>query len=430
MGLNYLSNTYWRGSWVRFREPVEEFATCRQVTVFSHDGTQVRGLLWLPKHHPKPRTVVIAAHPRGDFSQHYTFPSLLRAGYACLGANMRTQGNDMTCVHEQILLDVAAHACWARELPGVERIVWLGNSGGGSLGGFYQAQAKRPRSERIASTPAGRPVPLREAEMPPFDAMIITAAHTGEGLFMNEVIDPSVVDENNPLLIDDALDMYSPANGFRPAPHWTRYAPEFLKRYRAAQLVRMARLDARARAIIDQQADADSITKLPAFENLPFAAQRTILQRAAFQPVMVIYRTMANPNYVDNSLDPSPRGYGSLLSERPDLMNFQLTGFGRLVTPDAWLSTWSGLSSNANLLKNSQSITEPVVVVNAGRDLDVYPETHTKAVFRMLASQDKTYLDFPDELHYFEPGPGQADNDGALKQMAKVVPWLQERIET
>lgn len=138
---------------------------------------------------------------------------------------------------------------------------------------------------------------------------------------------------------------------------------------------------------------------------------------------------MANPNYVDNSLDPSPRGYGCLLSERPDLMNFQLSGFGRVLTPDAWLSTWSGISSNANLLKNGPAITEPVVLVNAGRDLDVYPETHSKAIFRALGSTDKIYLDFPEQLHYFEPDPGQPDNAGAMEQMAKLVPWLQERIE-
>ena len=109
-------------------------------------------------------------------------------------------------------------------------------------------------------------------------------------------------------------------------------------------------------------------------------------------------------------------------------MNFQLTGFGRVQTPDAWLSTWSGLSSNANLLKNGYAISEPVVVVNAGRDMDVYPETHTRAIFNALASSDKTYLDFPDALHYFEPGEGEADNAGALAQMARRLPWLQARV--
>ena len=131
---------------------------------------------------------------------------------------------------------------------------------------------------------------------------------------------------------------------------------------------------------------------------------------------------------LDPTLDPSNRGYGCLLSERPDLMNFQLTGFGRVQTPDAWLSTWSGLSSNANLLKNGHTITEPVVVVNAGRDMDVYPQTHSRAIFDALASQDKTYVNFPDALHYFEPGEGEADNAGALAQMALLLPWLQARV--
>lgn len=425
--LRLLSKTYWRGTWIRFREPVEDFAQCAQAIVYAHDGTQVRGLYWTPKKNPRPRVAVIAAHPRVDFSQHYAFPALLRAGYACMGANLRTLGNDTTCVHEQIILDLAAYVCWLKE-QGVEKVVWLGNSGGGSLGGFYQSQAKLPGAQRLQHTPGGRPTALAGATMPVFDAMMITAAHTGQGLIMNEVIDPSVIDESDPLLTDPALDMYDPANGFVPAPAWSHYAPEFVQRYRAAQLARVARIDARARALIARQTEADAVRASPEFARLGTAAQREVLQRAAFQPVMTIYRTMANLNYVDDQLDPSPRGYGSLLSDRPDLMNYQLTGFGRVQTPDAWLSTWSGLSSNANLLKTGQAITEPVVVVNAGRDLDVYPVAHSQAIFNALASRDKSFLDFPGALHYFEPDEGEADNAGALAQMGKLVPWLQERM--
>lgn len=426
MSLRLLSKTYWRGTWIRFREPVDAFAQCEQVIVNAQDGIQVRGLLWTHRGQPRPRVAVVAGHPRVDFSQHYAFPALLRAGYACLGANVRTLGNDTTCVHEQIIQDIAAYVVWLRQ-RGIEQVVWLGNSGGGSLGGLYQAQAKARPQERLAHTPAGRPTGLAQVQMPPFDAMMITAAHAGQGLIMNEVIDPAVVDEDDPLLTDPALDMYDPDNGFVPAPAWSRYAPEFVQRYRAAQLARVARIDARARALLARQAEAQALCASPGFARLGSRAQRAVLQQAAFQPVMTIYRTMANLNYVDNTLDPSPRGYGSLLSERPDLMNFQLTGFGRVQTPDAWLSTWSGLSSNANLLKNGAAITEPVALVNAGRDLDVYPQAHSRAIFDALASTDKTYFDFPGQLHYFEPGEGEADNAGAKAQMDVLVPWLQER---
>ena len=70
MTLRLLSSTYWRGTWIRFREPVDDFAQPAQVTVNAHDGTQVRGLYWTPKNNPRPRVAVIAGHPRVDFSQH------------------------------------------------------------------------------------------------------------------------------------------------------------------------------------------------------------------------------------------------------------------------------------------------------------------------------------------------------------------------
>ena len=429
MSSRLLSATYWRASWVRFREPVREIAECEPLVVQAHDGVQVRGLAWMPRAHPRPRTIVIAAHPRVDFSQHYTFPALLRAGYGCIGANLRSIANDLHCVHEQLLLDVAAYVHWAREVAGAERVVWLGNSGGGSLGCFYQQQAKRAPAERLRTTPAGRPVPLAEASMPRFDAVLITAAHPGQGLVMNEAIDPSVVDEHDPLRTDPALDMYDPANGFRPAPQWSSYSPEFVARYRQAQLARVARIDAMAREMVEQQARGRALCESPGFDQAPFAQQRAAMQQAVFQPVLVTWRTMANLHYVDNTLDPSPRGYGSLLSDRPDLMNFQLLGFGRLQTPDAWLSTWSGLSSNANIFRTGPSVTEPVAMVQAGRDLDVYPRTHTQPMFDALGSTDKTLFDFPHRLHYFEPEPGEDPNAGVREQMDRLLPWLQERCE-
>ena len=428
MALRLISKTYWHGTWIRFREPVADFAAVEPTLVNAHDGVQVRGLYWTPKHNPKPKVAVIAAHPRVDFSQHYTFPDFLRAGYACLGANTRSLMNDSNCVHEQMILDIAAHVRWLKEERGIEKVVWLGNSGGGSLGGFYQQQAKAGKGQRLKLTPAGRSTPLNDAVMHPFDAMMITAAHTGQGLIMNQVIDPSVADEDQPLLTDPALDMYDPANGFRPAPEWTEYDADFIRRYRAAQVARVARIDARARALLAAEADADVTRADPAFASLPQAHQRRVLQQAAFQPLMVVYRTMANLNYVDRRLDPSNRGYGCLLSERPDLMNFQLQGFGRIQTPDAWLSTWSGLSSNANLLETAKAVTEPVVVLEAGRDLDCYPQEHGQAIMRALASTDKTYMHFPERLHYFEPDEGEDPLVPVRDQMGRLLPWLQERV--
>ena len=429
--MRLLSHTYWRGSWVRFREPmaaVEALARCRLVTVNASDGAQSRGLYWTPRAHPRPRVAVVAAHPRVDFSQHYLFPHLLRAGYACLGANLRSLNNDLSCVHEQLLLDLAAYLRWLQAEQGIERLVWLGNSGGGSLGCFYQQQAAAEPAARLTHTPAGRPVRLAAEDMHAFSAMLVLAAHTGQGAVLMETIDPAVIDEADPLRSDPALDMYDPANGFRPAPEWSRYAPDFVRRYRQAQRERVARLDAIAHAHLARQAEAERVRGGPAFAAQPEAARRAVERQVAYQPVMTVHRTLANLHYADNSLDPSPRGYGSLLSERPDLMNLQLMGFGRLQTPDAWLSTWSGLSSRANILLTGPAVRIPCAVVHAGRDLDVFPQTHSQAIFRALGSSDKQFFEFPTRLHYFEPEGDEDENQGAQDLADALLPWLQARV--
>ena len=52
---------------------------------------------------------------------------------------------------------------------------------------------------------------------------------------------------------------------------------------------------------------------------------------------------------MDLSIDPSKRGYGSLWGVRPDWINYGAVGFGRMVAPEAWLSTWSALASRAEI---------------------------------------------------------------------------------
>jgi alpha-beta hydrolase superfamily lysophospholipase len=136
---------------------------------------------------------------------------------------------------------------------------------------------------------------------------------------------------------------------------------------------------------------------------------------------------MANLHYTDNTLDPSPREYGSLLSERPDLMNMQLLGFGRSATPEAWLSTWSGLSSRADLVENVKQIDAPTLVVNAGRDREIYPNTDASPIFEAVASKDKTFIQLEHARHYFEPDFGKKDAPDVEALMDRVVPWIRER---
>src|SRR5215469_10806280 len=54
------------------------------------------------------RTVVCLMHPRADMTRHYLTPFLLDGGYAVFGQEGRWPGNDVACIHEMLLPDIAA----------------------------------------------------------------------------------------------------------------------------------------------------------------------------------------------------------------------------------------------------------------------------------------------------------------------------------
>lgn len=418
-----ISKTYWLGMPFNYKGELPEATEVQPVLLQAADMRSLHGLYYRAPAAKRCRVGVLVMHPRADFTRHYCIPDLVAAGVDVLGLCTRTVNNDATAIHEELLLDVAAGVAHLRG-QGCDKVVLFGNSGGGSLFAFYQAQAEKPAAERLQSDPAGKPTRLATSELIPADALLAVSAHPGEGKVLEQCIDPAVVDELQPLATDPALDMYLPANGFAPPPQASRYDRDFVSRYRAAQRQRVARLDALAQAMIAEARDAEALYKTSR-DTLSFEQRQPIGRRAALEPVMVIYRTMANLHYTDPSLDPSQRSYGSLFSERPDLMNFQYIGFGRVVTPAAWLSTWSGLSSNADFCRNAAQISCPVLQVNALRDREIYPG-EARLMWQSLASEDRTCLDL-DAEHYFEPPFGEQTAPDVARLMEQLVPWLLER---
>jgi fermentation-respiration switch protein FrsA (DUF1100 family) len=157
---------------------------------------------------------------------------------------------------------------------------------------------------------------------------------------------------------------------------------------------------------------------------LPPAERAAIGRHAMLGTIMQIHRTTANPAMTDLSLYPSSRGYGSLMSMRPDLANYGEAGFAKALTPRAWLSLWSGLSSRASVLDNLSKVSVPTLVVSFTGDAGIYPFS-AQAVFDQCPAKDKA-LARVDGDHFGFPLPSKPGAGGRDAAGKVVTGWLRD----
>lgn len=381
----------------------------------TYDGATVSGLLRVV---PGATTVVFLMHPRQDMTHHVLVPELLQRGYAVWTQGSRVVGNDLTLLHEQALLDMAAGHVFLRG-RGFERVVALGHSGGAALATFYLQQAGKAPGDRLTATPTGKPVPLDEAELPLADGLMLMAPHPGQGQLLAHVIDPSVVDEQDPLSVDPGLDPYRAENGFAAPPESSSYPAEFVERYRAAQRARIARIDEQAW----DRAQAAGRARKRFAESKDPRDRRAALATG----VLTVYRTDADLRSVDLSIDPNDRPYGSLFGKRPDLTNYGVIGFGRLTTPDAWLSTWSANASRADLAACAPDVDLPVLLVELTGDQACFP-ADAQRFAGLFPHEDVTHVRVAGQ-HFGAP-LHDGMTSGATLAGNEMTQWLGTRFPT
>jgi hypothetical protein len=328
-------------------------------------------------HHPaasRPGTAFIATHYNVDFSEHYMAEYLAERGYGFLGWNTRFRGNEAYFLLDHAIAEIGVGVRWLRDVAGAERVVLLGNSGGGSLMAAYQSQAVEPN---IEPAPGLRLVDAA-LDLVPADLYVSLAAHPGRPDVLTKWMDPSVTDESDPLSTDPALDMYDPANG-------PPYPPDFVERYRNAQMDRNRRISAWARAELERMEAAGWRDRL-----------------------FTVTRTWADLRMVDPALDPSDRPTPSCYLGDPKAANQGVFGIGILNTARTWLSMWSIDDSQCRAEPHLARVTLPALVVQAGADSGVFP-SDAEAIVSALGGDDVTHETVTGDHYLLQPSTARPD---------------------
>lgn len=331
----------------------------------------------------RPKVAFIASHYNVDFSEHYLGEYLAARGYGYLGWNTRFRGNEAFFLLEHALIDIGAGVAWLKEVAGVETVVLVGNSGGGSLMGAYQSQASEPN---LTAT-RGLPLPDAVNTLIPADYYVSLNAHAGRPEVLTAWMDPAVTDEREPTSTDPALSMFNPDNG-------PPYSAEFLERYRAAQVARN-----------------DRIT------DWCIAELARLREDGHFDRAFNLFRTWADPRLLDGDLDPSDRQVGVCYAGDPQKANYSPRGIGLTNTCRTWLSMWSLKESQCRGAPHLGRIRVPSLVIQSMADTGVFP-SDAHAIHDALAAEDKT-LQFMAGDHYL------TEPDGARDEVAdRISGWL------
>lgn len=347
-------------------------------------GHPCQGIYWTPKGR-RPSVALIATHYNVDFSEHYIAPYFAARGFGFLGWNTRFRGAEDLFMLEHALIDIGVGMRWLREQAGVQTIVILGNSGGGSLMAAYQGEVLAPTVSQEAKGATREAL----AALPGADLYISLNAHQGRPDVLTDWMDPSVEDEFDPVKTNEALNPFNAENG-------PPYSAAFIATYRAAQRARNQRITDWAKQEL-ARVNAAGIADI----------------------LFPLYRTWADLRFMDPAIDPSNRPCPGCYRGDPARAN-KMPGIGRANSLRTWLSMWSLEASKCNGREHLAKFTAPALVVQSTADMGVFP-SDAKKIADAIGSQDKTLKMVPG-AHYFEDSTANRENVVDL-----MVDWIRTK---
>jgi hypothetical protein len=287
----------------------------------------------------KGRIGAIILHPTSNFMGHYLLEPMARRGIGLLALNSRYAGNDSVMLMERVIQDLGAGMKFMRDR--FETVFLIGNSGGAAVTAFYQAQAEKLT---VVDTPAGDPIELQQEDLPRADGIALLAGHQGRSRLILNWLDASLTAENDALSCDPQLDIYDPRNG-------PPFDTSFVQRIRDAQRQRSDKITQWVKSRLEFLRGSNGRPRDEAF---------------------VVYRTYADPRFVDLSLDPNDRKPGGNRGDNPRQTNYGVNNLARYTSLTAWLSQWS-LESRADGPSNLAKTSVPVLHLEYTADGSIFP---------------------------------------------------------
>jgi pimeloyl-ACP methyl ester carboxylesterase len=118
----------------------------------------------------------------------------------------------------------------------------------------------------------------------------------------------------------------------------------------------------------------------------------------------VVHGTMADPRWLDATVDPNDREAGTCYLGDPRIVNMGPVGLARFCTLRSWLSQWSFDESRANGIKNAQNVTCPVLVIGNTADNACTP-SHTHRLYEAVGHKNKELREIKGATHYYAGQP-------------------------
>jgi hypothetical protein len=401
-------------------------------TMYIRLGQGDEGLLFEPNTPgPNARIALVYAHPDGNNFNFMGNVELAKRGYRTMGVNHHGDAEV-----ESLAVSISRAITYLRTIPGVQKVLVMGHSGGGHLMGFYGNVSLN-----------GAPACNGPEKVFPCDGQKVANLAKPDGVVLLDTtlgafhemsaLDPAVEGDKRVA----ALDMFVAANGYDPATKSAKYSPEFAKKFHAAQ-------SARNKEVVDAavaRMNAIKAGKAPFTDDEPLlikgmgvnaAGARLYQPDTAFvshtkKPHTLLKADGTKPEVIVNSVRPPSGGQFATALNVMHTMSMDTTVRDFLrhsavrtnadfaFTADDiigvdWKSAFSSTPSNA------EGITVPTLVQANSCHYLIVPD---EIIYDHLAAKDKTLAFVEGAVHGFTPCKPEY-GDTVKRAFDNVDAWL------